>query len=62
VREAAGLAAKRRIREHYQWSDIAAGIERVYFETIGMETTERPPKKPSGRAGTEASPMQKRAG
>jgi glycosyltransferase involved in cell wall biosynthesis len=62
VREAAGLAAKRRVREHYQWSEIAAQIERVYFETIGIEMTERPAKKPSGRAGAEALPIQKRAG
>jgi glycosyltransferase involved in cell wall biosynthesis len=62
VREAAGLAAKRRVREHYQWSEIAAQIERVYFETIGIEMSERPAKKPSGRAGAEALPIQKRAG
>jgi glycosyltransferase involved in cell wall biosynthesis len=62
VREAAGLAAKRRVREHYQYSEIAAQIERVYFETIGIEMTERPDKKPSGRAGAEALPIQKRAG
>ena len=35
VRESAGLAAKRRIREHYQWPMIAAEIERVYLETMG---------------------------
>ena len=37
VREAAGQAAKRRIREHYQWPQIAAEIERVYFEMMGWE-------------------------
>jgi glycosyltransferase involved in cell wall biosynthesis len=62
VREAAGLAARRRIREHYQWPEIAAEIERVYFETMDREVTERPAKKPSGRAGTEVSPMQQKAG
>jgi glycosyltransferase involved in cell wall biosynthesis len=62
VREAAGLAAKRRVREHYQWTEIAAAIERVYLETLGTAVTEHVAKKPSGRAGVEASPMQKRVG
>jgi glycosyltransferase involved in cell wall biosynthesis len=62
VREAAGLAARRRISEHYQWPEIAADVERVYFETMGRELTERPAKRPSGRAGTEVSPMQQKAG
>jgi glycosyltransferase involved in cell wall biosynthesis len=47
VREAAGEAAKRRIREHYQWMDIAAKTERVYFETMGWEWTETAAKKPT---------------
>ena len=34
VREAAGAAAKRRIRDHYQWSTVAAEVERVYFEMV----------------------------
>jgi hypothetical protein len=29
---------------------------------MGREVTERPAKKPSGRAGTEVSPMQQKAG
>jgi glycosyltransferase involved in cell wall biosynthesis len=35
VRGAAGAAAKRRVREQYQWSDIAREIERTYFEVMG---------------------------
>jgi glycosyltransferase involved in cell wall biosynthesis len=35
VREAAGRAAKRRIREQYQWQKIAADIEAAYFEMLG---------------------------
>jgi len=34
VREAAGRAAKRRIREQYQWQKIA-DIEAAYFEMLG---------------------------
>lgn len=35
VREAAGQAAKRRIRGHYRWPKIAAEVEHVYFEMMG---------------------------
>jgi phosphatidylinositol alpha-mannosyltransferase len=62
VREAAGLAAKRRVREHYQWARIAADVERVYFETLGEEMNERLAKKPSGRAVAEAAPIGRKAG
>ena len=48
VREAAGQAARRRVREHYQWPQIAAEIERVYFEMMGWELTETGARKPSG--------------
>jgi len=37
LREAAGKAAKRRIQEQYQWSNIAAQIEHVYLEMAGWE-------------------------
>jgi glycosyltransferase involved in cell wall biosynthesis len=47
VREAAGAAAKQRVREQYQWSHIAAEIERVYFETMGWKWKEAAVKKPS---------------
>jgi len=49
VREAAGQAAKRHIREHYQWKDIATEIERVYFEMMGWKPAAMPGKKPNGR-------------
>jgi glycosyltransferase involved in cell wall biosynthesis len=62
VREAAGLAAKSRVREHYQWTEIASEIERVYFETIGAQTPEHPAKKPSGRAEAKPSATQERIG
>jgi len=63
VREAAGQAAKRRIREHYQWSAIAAAIERTYFEMMGWELTAVTPRKPSEHvAGRSAAPQRRRAG
>jgi glycosyltransferase involved in cell wall biosynthesis len=49
VREAAGQAAKRRVREHYQWPAIAAEIERVYFEMMGWERVAAPHRKSSGQ-------------
>jgi glycosyltransferase involved in cell wall biosynthesis len=61
VREAAGQAAKRRIREHYQWSQIAAAIEKVYLETMGWRSAETPARKSIGRA-TATSPAQRKAG
>jgi glycosyltransferase involved in cell wall biosynthesis len=46
VREAAGRAAKRRIREHYQWSQIAGEIERAYFDMMGWKLPETAGRKP----------------
>jgi glycosyltransferase involved in cell wall biosynthesis len=62
VREAAGLAAKRRIRKYYQWPKIAAEIERVYLEIMGRELNEPPAKKPSGRAHGQALAVRRKAG
>ena len=62
VREAAGQAAKRRVREHYQWPKIAAEIERVYFEMMGWELAETPARKPIGRAAAAGAPGQRRVG
>ena len=62
VREAAGQAAKQRIREHYQWPQVAKEIERVYFETMGWELAETGARRPVGRAAAAASAGQRRAG
>jgi glycosyltransferase involved in cell wall biosynthesis len=62
VREAAGQAAKRRVRDHYQWTQIAAGIERIYFEMMGWNLAEAPARKPIGRAAVPAPAAQRRAG
>jgi glycosyltransferase involved in cell wall biosynthesis len=44
VRDAAGRAAKARVREHYQWPKIAEEIERAYFQVLGWE--QKAPKRP----------------
>jgi glycosyltransferase involved in cell wall biosynthesis len=62
VRKAAGLAAKRRIREHYQWPKIAEEIEQVYLETMGKELNEHSAKKPSGRVGARAPAVRRKSG
>lgn len=49
VREAAGIAAKERVREHYLWSKIASEIEQVYFETMGWERPAVLARKPNVR-------------
>ena len=62
VREAAGQAAKTRIREQYLWPTIAENIERVYFTVTGGERPERRAKEPNTRveAATEAAARAKR--
>jgi glycosyltransferase involved in cell wall biosynthesis len=62
VREAAGQAAKRRVRDHYQWPAIAREIERVYFEMIGWERTAAPPRKPTGQVLAPVPRAQQKAG
>ena len=59
VREAAGEAAKRRVREHYQWSKIAADTERVYFEMMGWDFAATAPRKPSASVPQSASALSK---
>jgi len=64
VREAAGRAAKRRIREQYQWQKIAAAIEAAYFEMMGGAPVKAAPKKASARAAfvSEGGAAERRAG
>jgi glycosyltransferase involved in cell wall biosynthesis len=61
VREAAGNAARQRVREHYQWSKVATEVERVYFETMGWNRNEAPAKKPAASVAL-ASGSQRRVG
>ena len=62
VREAAGKAAKLRVRSHYQWPAIASQIERVYLEMMGWESAAAPPKKTSGRLSAPSPAVQRKAG
>lgn len=63
VREAAGQAARRRIRERYQWPTIATAIERVYFETMGWELDAAPLKKPTDHVAWPSTvPQRRKAG
>ncbi len=62
VREAAGQAAKRRVREHYQWPQIAGEIERVYFDAIGWEPGKTSARKPIGRVAAAAPAVERKAG
>jgi glycosyltransferase involved in cell wall biosynthesis len=62
VREAAGEAAKRRVRQHYQWAGIAREIERVYFEMMGLELNAKLARKPSGRVARAEEVSQRRVG
>jgi glycosyltransferase involved in cell wall biosynthesis len=45
IREAAGAAARKRIEGEYQWHEIAAEIEKAYFEVLGWKVPARAPKK-----------------
>ena len=62
VREAAGEAAKRRIREQYQWTKIAAEVERVYFEMMGWNWTETAARKPNAGVAAHAAGTRRKAG
>jgi glycosyltransferase involved in cell wall biosynthesis len=62
VREAAGRSAKLRIREHYQWSRVAEEVERVYFQVMGWEWMEAPPKKMAASVTATLTPLSRRAG
>jgi glycosyltransferase involved in cell wall biosynthesis len=60
VREAAGRAAKRRVKENYQWQQIARNIEMAYFAVMGWQPVEALPEKPRARAA--AAGAERRAG
>jgi len=62
VREAAGQAAKHRIRQHYQWPPIAADIERVYFDAMGWELADEPARKSMGQVAEPYPETERKAG
>lgn len=47
VREAAGKAARQRVRNEYRWSTIAADTEQVYLDALGWNSSLSPHRKPS---------------
>jgi glycosyltransferase involved in cell wall biosynthesis len=55
LREAAGRAARRRIEEQYQWRQVAADIEKAYFQVMGWELPPALAKKPSVRAAAASA-------
>ena len=62
LREAAGAAAKLRIREQYLWSGVASKVEQTYFEMMGWTSAGQPTtKRPSGGVGLDTS-TARRAG
>jgi glycosyltransferase involved in cell wall biosynthesis len=54
VREAAGKAARRRVVEKYEWSKIAADIEKAYFAVMGWDLAEVQVRKPCASAAAPA--------
>jgi glycosyltransferase involved in cell wall biosynthesis len=62
VREAAGRAAKHRIREHYQWPQIAGEIERAYFDMMGWDLPETTARKPVVGGSRHAAAARRKAG
>jgi len=62
VREAAGEAAKRRVREHYQWGMIARQIEQIYLDMMGQPGLKAPEKKPSQPVATHSAMAEREAG
>jgi len=62
VREAAGRAAKKRVREHYQWSKVACEVERVYREMLGWKTPAISVRKPGGRVVASVPEAERKAG
>jgi hypothetical protein len=64
VREAAGKAARRRIKDLYQGQKVAGDIQSAYFKVLGWHPVEAPGKKPNTRAVSvgESPNAHRRAG
>jgi glycosyltransferase involved in cell wall biosynthesis len=62
VRQAAGRAARRRVREQYQWSRIASDVELEYFKLLGWDVAEAGRKKPNTRATESAEAARRKVG
>jgi glycosyltransferase involved in cell wall biosynthesis len=64
VRNAAGIAARGRIEERYQWQTVTEDIEKAYFKILGWEAKEAEARKPNVRdaAVEERAAAELRAG
>lgn len=64
VREAAGRAAKQRVRDHYQWPAIAEAVERVYLRMMDRDSqpAAEPPRKPSASVMSQKNAAERKAG
>lgn len=47
TREAAGMTARQRIEQQYQWQKIAANIDQAYSRVMGLDSAASSPRKPS---------------
>jgi hypothetical protein len=62
IREAAGRAANKRIREQCLWPKVAMDIAKFYFDLKGWEAIAGSTKKPNGRVMNTAVTKQRRTG
>src|SRR5208282_960163 len=62
VRQAAGTAAKYRIREQYRWSVVAGEIERVYFEMMGWTRADPPARKAPDHVVEAGATLRRKVG
>jgi hypothetical protein len=62
IREVAGRAATKWIREQYLWPKVATDIEKVHFDLMGWEAVAESTKKSSGRVMNAAVANQRRTG
>jgi len=62
VCQAAGRAARRRVAALYQWTEIAAQVEGVYFESMGWKAADNATRKLSDRVGAPVSAIRRKAG
>jgi glycosyltransferase involved in cell wall biosynthesis len=62
IREAAGRAAAKRVRERYRWQEISETIEQAYFELCEQKAVEVLPKKPASRERLVEDGTRRRAG
>lgn len=62
VRQAAGQAARRRVREQYRWAEVASQVEAFYLKMLDRKSTEILPRKPNERVTAPAPLSRRKAG